>query len=137
MPPQRGTNFLADLLIDNGEAHLQIVLTNPFIDPEDNIEKVVIVTVRTYEDSDYDDDTCLIYPEDQPEFIDHTSYIYYRKAKLIETNELEAYIASHRVIFFNNLHSDVIAKIHDGMNISQVTIDEVNDFYQEYCRKNH
>lgn len=137
MPPQRGTNFLADLLIDNGEAHLQIVLTNPFIDPEDNIEKVVIVTVRTYEDSDYDDDTCLIYPEDQPEFIDHTSYIYYRKAKLIETSKLETYIASHRVIFFSKLQPAVIDKIHDGMNLTLETVEEVNNFYQEYCRQNH
>ena len=77
IPLQRGT-----LLIPTGpKLHLHIILTDPAIDPLDDVSKMLLVSISTVRHI-RPDDTCILRPDDHP-FIRQESFVDYARANRV------------------------------------------------------
>jgi len=74
---------------DPQDKHCHVIISYPDKDPDN----VVLVPIDTYDD-DRQDDTCILEPHDSPgrAYVQHRSYIEYRKGSVTAVAVLEAKI---------------------------------------------
>lgn len=108
--------------------HLCIIINNPFRDPEDGIEKVIVVACCTFDGKQGNDDTCLLDIGDHP-FISRRSFVYYRRAKLAAVQTLREDYANGCFKILEDLQEDIMLRIEEGIRYHEQTSDEVNDFF--------
>ena len=94
-----GTAFIFKAI----KSHLWIVITEP--DPSDYAS--LIVNITTLKETTIDD-SCLLYPDDFPEFIKDKSAVFYIDAHLLKPEHL-----SH-VIVKGKVEKDVVLRIQQG-----------------------
>lgn len=128
--PYRGCSILAGYG-DYHKKHLCIITTNPIVDPEDGIEKVIITACCTFDGRLGNDDTCLIDQGEHP-FFCHRSFIHYRRAVLVAVSQLQHDYEQELFVTKEDMSEELMARIEKGLRYHDATSDEVNDFYQHY-----
>ncbi len=104
----------AALLVPSGtyhdphKKHLHVICSDP-----DSTGNVVIVSVTTYT-NDLCDQTCILQAHEHP-WLNHTSYVLYRKAEIVSAAALQARIDSDDIIERDDMNAQVFLRIKKGL----------------------
>ena len=109
-------------------------MNDPICDPEDGIEKVIVVACCTFDGQRGNDDTCLLDKGDHP-FFTHRSFVHYQRASLVSVAVLMEDYENNLFQIKGDLSDAVMTRVEEGMRYHERTSDEVNDFFH-LCIKN-
>lgn len=104
-------------------------MNDPCCDPEDGIEKVIVVACCTFDGQRGNDDTCLLDKGDH-DFFKHRSFVHYQRASLVPVKTLQEDYVSGLFKIKGDLHESIMVRVEEGMRYHERTSDEVNEFFQ-------
>lgn len=114
---------------DPDRMHLFVVLTNPFDDIGDGIQKVLLVSFSSVRDYYNHDPACVLNPGDHP-FVKHESFVVYKRAIIVEANKLIEGVRKNVFSSHTPMSESVLSKIHQGLESSEHTTPRVLRFYE-------
>jgi len=130
----------ATLLIPSGPAHdhdrkhLFIVLTDPVINPENQLSSVLLTSLSTFNPSLPHDATCILHPGDHP-FITRNSFISYSTSRILEEAKLINGVTSGVFVARELMDTGIVERICAGLSVSQQTPVKINRFYRTYLNQ--
>lgn len=129
MPVQRATL----LVPTNGSNHLFVLLTNPKQPIDYACMHNLIVPIGTIYSDRPSDLTCKLYVGDHP-FIRHDSYVNYRFCHIEETAKLNKGCKDGVFQQYDNISSEIFARVCKGLEESRHTPLKMQQFYQAECQ---
>lgn len=127
-PLQKGT-----LLIPSGSTdHLFFICNNPVFYPKAATECILTVNISSVKpDIDYDS-TCILHVGDHP-FVNHPSFVFYNKARIMGAVTVSQSVASGDFRTHVPCGDQAFQRILDGFGLSPHVIPRIRLFYQKYC----
>ena len=125
----------ATLLIPSGpdddpdRMHLFVVLTNPYDDTGDGVQRVLLVSLSTVYDDKYHDPACVLEAGDH-RFVKNKSFVVYAKARIEEANKLTEGVRKSLLQPHERVSEAVLVKIRQGLESSEHTTPRVLKFYE-------
>ena len=114
---------------DPDRMHLFVVLTNPFDDMGDGIQKVLLVSFSSIRDYYTHDPACVLNPGDHP-FVKHESFVVYKRAIIVEANKLIEGVRKNVFSSHTPMSESVLSKIRQGLESSEHITPRVLRFYE-------
>lgn len=130
----------ATLLIPSGPAHdhdrkhLFIILTDPVINPENQLSSVLLTSLSTLNPSLPHDATCILHPGDHP-FITRNSFISYSTSRILEEAKLINGVATGVFVARELIDVSIVERICAGLSVSQQTPVKINRFYRTFLNQ--
>lgn len=125
----------ATLLIPSGpehdpdRMHLFVVLTNPFDDRGDGVQRVLLVSLSTVHDHKNHDPACVL-EAGEHRFVKHESFVVYRKARIEEANKLTEGVRKNIFQPNERVNDEILLKIRQGLESSEHTTPRILKFYE-------
>ena len=101
--------YLRDRSVDT---HLWVIISDPETDPE----RVIMVSVTTFED--YKEDVCVLSPADHPR-LTHKSCVAYNEARMTTLEKLISLRDGNHLSVQTPVLPEVLDRIRDGVNKSR------------------
>lgn len=122
------------ILIPSGPTkHLHFVCSDPVFYPRVGKECVLLVNISSINGDIIHDSTCELNVGDHP-FITKPSYVYYKKAELFGSENIERNVAAGEFQIHAPCDEDVFKRILKGFDASDDVSRKVYNFYEKYCK---
>lgn len=115
----------------NDTRHMMVILTDPYPRKKDK-ESVVIATyviiapISSYNgQSNNEEDTCILTPNDGNKYIKHNSYVAYRRMYEIPIYHVENWIKSRYVLYSDRVNEEGCRKLLQGL----YNVDDLDPYY--------
>ncbi|CDH21877.1 conserved hypothetical protein [Xenorhabdus bovienii str. kraussei Quebec] len=127
-PVKKGTI----MLLTGAKEHLFFICSDPVLYPQLTKECFLAVNLTTiYSDIEYDN-TCILSVGDHP-FVNHDSYILYKKAEILGVDTVTSQVIAGDIRVSEPCRNDVFDRILNGFNTSPHVKPKVRKFYTKYC----
>ncbi len=121
------------ILIPTGPCnHLHVICNNPVFYPHLAKDCVLAVNLSTLNNLIDCDRTCLLKVGEHP-FINHDSYIFYRKAEILGVNTISRNIDDGSFSTHDPFEDITFEKILAGFAISKEVRPKIKSFYKNFC----